>query len=311
MRPDFQKQLFSFILILSSLFISGCKIIDINKDLQVSDIPESIELLKIPQGYFSSGKGNTKIFISYDYYMMKYPVTNKQYVEYLRDSMENGSIIVNSDSIIGYYHGDKNWAEGYYLYLDLDDPDCRILFFPPDIFAIYNVYLGPNNSGNETYENHPVTEVSWFGAHAFAKHYGLSLPTTNEWEKAARANLGYLYSWGNDLDSSRANFFNSGDMFDNNTTPAGYYNGSNNTIDSPSPYGMYDMTGNVWEWTDDWKGESPGKIIKGGSWNSRSLINETYSELFTWFERPVVGSVPTNSTYDVGFRCVLRNNISY
>ena len=88
--------------------------------------------------------------------------------------------------------------------------------------------------------NHPVTEVSWYATMAYARWAGKRLPTEAEWAKAARGGLvGMKYPWGNTIDASMANY----DWNVDDTTPVGHY--------APNRYGLYDMSGNVWEWCFD------------------------------------------------------------
>lgn len=178
---------------------------------------------------------------------------------------------------------------GTYEFLNLDDSDCRI------------DWDGSNFSIVSGYENHPVVEVTWFGSWAFAEHYGFRLPTEEEWEKAARGNTGYDYPWGDNLDGSRANYSNSGDPWDNGTTPVGMYNGQTiqgfSTTDSPSPFGVYDLAGNVWEWTDSWYSDTSSyRVLRGGSWYGSA------SYLPSWYRD--YGN-PDGSGSDIGFRCVV------
>ena len=88
--------------------------------------------------------------------------------------------------------------------------------------------------------NHPVVYVSWYAAMAYAQWHGKRLPIEAEWEKAARGGLvGKKYVWGSSLDANKANYGeNVGD-----TTPVATYDANG--------YGLYDMTGNVWEWCLD------------------------------------------------------------
>lgn len=247
------------------------------------------EWCEVPAGEYSYGNPAQTRNIYYDYEIMKYEVTNQQYLDFLVSELIIDSITVTNHTVEGYYKGDEFYPSGTYEFLDLDDPDCKIDWNGTS----FNIITG--------FENHPVIEVTWFGSWAFCNNYGFRLPTEYEWEKAARGNTESDYSWGSSINSSRANYWDSGDPWDNGTTPVGIYNGQTiqgfSTFNTPSPYGVYDMVGNVWEWTNSWLTDAV-RQDRGGSWSN----HKNTDFLKVWSRN---GSTPQFSDSRNGFRCVI------
>jgi len=128
---------------------------------------------------------------------------------------------------------------------------------------------GNNYYADSGWENHPMVNVSWYGAEAFCKYYGLRLPTESEWEYAAGGSNHYRYPWGNEFDSQKCCCIGNQGKGSPGTMPVKSF--------THNDYGLYDMAGNVWEWCSDWYDVYPGasgyaqvtkkyKVLRGGSW---------------------------------------------
>ncbi|MDB9523120.1 formylglycine-generating enzyme family protein [Dolichospermum circinale CS-1225] len=176
-------------------------------------------------------------------------------------------------------------------------------------------------------ENYPVVHIAYEDALAYAQWVGKSLPTEAQWEYAARGGLeGANYTWGNQYSAKKANTWQG--IFPFFNTKADGYVGTAKVGSFPANgYGLYDMTGNVWEWTSDWfslghdnkahnvnptgpnKSFDPKKptetslhFIKGGSY----LCAPNYCSRY----RPAAreSESPDTGTTHIGFRLVKNLN---
>ncbi|MCF7912659.1 MAG: formylglycine-generating enzyme family protein [Candidatus Cloacimonetes bacterium] len=265
--------------------------------------PENV-WCQVPAGEYTSGENDEIMVIDYDYEIMKYHVTNAQYVEFLEEAILTQEISVSDEDgdIYGYYWGDDQIPPATYRHYDcgtVEGYNWGRISYDGDHFVI-NVPPGYNEGD---FDDHPVMNISWFGALAYVQHYDLRLPTDQEWEKAARGMTGYEYPWGNSLPFENANYWDSGDPWEVGTTPVGYYNGENGTSDNPSVYGCYDMCGNVNDWTSSRPfPTSNHRTIRGGSWYSMLY----YPELKSWESNHIHPGYALNKN---GFRCARTVNI--
>jgi formylglycine-generating enzyme required for sulfatase activity len=134
--------------------------------------------------------------------------------------------------------------------------------------------------------NHPVVNVSWYDAMAYAAWLGGNLPTEAEWELAARGSVGRMYPWGNERPTrTRANYDPDGGGVGRTpgTAPVGSF------PEGATPERIHDLAGNVWEWCRD--GLSNARVLKGGSYfnGERYLATAPRNSLHPEGRESVVG----------------------
>ena len=209
--------------------------------------------------------------------MSKYETTNAQYCQYLNAAKVSSLITVYNNVV--YATSDTSHSQPYYnlagegfTYDEATNGGATRINYSGSVFTV--------DSG---FENHPVTQISWYGATAFCNYYGYRLPTEWEWQAVADHTESdpYVYGCGATIANSIANYY--GSSHPNGTTVVGAFGAYG--------YGMCDMAGNVWEWTSTTSDSD--SVIRGGCWNY-------YSEdcsVSSW------GPFPPNIQDDsVGFR---------
>jgi len=271
----------------------------------------------VPAGEFPYGQHDHMTMIDYDYEIMVTDVTNEQFAEFLNAAVADGTLVLGDGEVEA---GQLVWEEhGFYIDYPGEPFDAYeheeeikagqklVMPFPAEGVRIEEKD-GVFTAIHE-YSNHPVTMVTWFGANAYCQYYGYRLPLEVEWEKAARGTeivdgYGLPYPWGEHIERNNANYYSSFDLFEKtfgklgNTTPVGMYNGKTydgyETLDSTSPYGLYDMGGNVWQWTGDDYPDQHYRMMRGGSFYTYEV------DLRVWKNN---SAGPQHFSPEIGFRC--------
>jgi len=271
----------------------------------------------VPAGEFPYGQHDHMTYLD-EFEIMVTNVTVEQYANYLNEAIASGDVSIGEFEVEagevmwieegagGYYGGDP--FDGYKHEEEIKAGDKLYIPFEDGLRMTYDEQTG-SFTALESYTNHPMTMVTWFGANAYCEYYDTRLPLEVEWEKAARGTEivdghGLPFAWGTEIHGNYANYYSSADLFEKmygklgNTTPVGFYNGQTydgyETHNAVSPYGLYDMGGNVWQWMGDDYADQHYRYMRGGSFYTYEV------DLRVWKNN---SAGPQHYSVEVGFRC--------
>ena len=272
-----------------------------------SDIPAPPgSFVFVPSGTFTMGDGlvwcgkdEHQVTLTHDFWISQYEVTNQEYMDLVQWAYDQGYVTATSWSVRDNLDGSTEEL------VDLDDSDCE-LAFSNGVFSLResNYALRYAYQGGYDPADHPMKEVTWYGAVAYCDWLSLSegltraydhskwlcgggdpysaegyrLPTDAEWEYAAQWNDEQIYPWGNETPQECVHANYGFDCVSWSSPVGSYPAGVQPNLSDP----IYDLAGNVWEWANDWwqcdLGTSPEidppgpasdshRVIRGGGWN--------------------------------------------
>ena len=259
-------------------------------------------------GFAADGEGPVRPVRLNPFYIDIYAVTNARFEEFVRDT--------------GYKTEAERfgWSFVFHMFVSAKGRQTasQAAADAPWWWVVKGAYWrrpeGPGSNLKRRW-HHPATHISWNDAAAYCAWAGKRLPTESEWEYAARGGLVQKrYAWGDDLTPGGEHQCNiwQGDFPDTNSAEDGYKGAAPVDAYKPNGYGLYNMAGNVWEWTSDWfsaafdaaprdnpTGPARGsaKTIRGGSY----LCHDSYCNRYRVAAR--TSNTPDSSTGNLGFRC--------
>ncbi|MEL3971149.1 formylglycine-generating enzyme family protein [Rossellomorea oryzaecorticis] len=292
--------------------------IELVKPWKGEKVPDSMVLLEGGEflmgtedkdGHISDGEGPVRKTYVDSFYLDAYAVSNARYLEFIKDT--------------GYRTDAEKygWSFVFLPFLpEIGRKDVKqVVRETPWWGAVEGAsWLHPEGpcSSIEDRMDHPVVHVSWQDAMAFCQWSGMRLPTEAEWEFAARGGtVQKKFPWGDDLNPDgehRCNIWQGNFPHENEAEDEFLGTAPVHTFE-PNGYGLYNMTGNTWEWCSDWfspfyprekvyrnpQGPAQGdtKIIRGGSF----LCHESYCNRYRVSAR--TSNTIDSSTTHMGFRC--------
>jgi formylglycine-generating enzyme required for sulfatase activity len=263
------------------------------------------------RGFPADGEGPVREVTLDPFYIDRIPVTNQAFAEFVR---KTGYRTEAEDFRWSFVFQGHIAPEDYARVVE--DTVLAAPWWCKVWGADWRHPEGPD-SNIDTRGDYPVVHVSWNDAAAFAQWAGKRLPTEAEWEYAARGGLEQkLYPWGDELRPGGRHMCNiwQGEFPNHDTAEDGYSAPAPVNAFPPNGYGLYTITGNVWEWCADWfdaafhrtatrvnpAGPQAGsaKVMKGGSY----LCHASYCNRYRVAAR--TSNTPDSSTTNIGFRCV-------
>lgn len=263
------------------------------------------------EGFPADGEGPIREVALDSFYMDRYPVTNERFREFVRAT--------------GFQTEAERFGWSFVFHLHI--PKERFSQIVSDRAPSVNWWCRVNGASWKNPEgpdssidarlHHPVTHISWHDAAAYAEWAGKRLPTEAEWEYAARGGLVQrIYPWGDELTPGGRHLCNvwQGQFPDFNSAEDGFVGTCPVDSYEPNGYGLYTITGNAWEWCNDWFhpayhiaatrqnpiGPPTGtqRIMKGGSY----LCHRSYCNRYRVAAR--TSNTPDSATTNITFRCV-------